>query len=200
VLCDVTTLHTLDARQFRAGLAEVIKHALIADAAFFAWLEAQPARAAPATSRRRSRKRSSAPARSRRASSLSTSARRAGSARSSILGHTFGHAIEAATGFEEWLHGEAVAAGIVLAARFSQRCRMLDAASQERIVALLSRAGLPVAPPPIGAERLASLMKLDKKVRAGQLNLVLLERIGAAIATRGLHAGGLARCASLTVP
>jgi 3-dehydroquinate synthase len=68
----------------------------------------------------------------------------------------------------------------VLAARFSERAGMLDAASRARIVALLSQAGLPVAPPPVGAERLLSLMKLDKKVRAGRINLVLLERIGAA--------------------
>jgi len=179
VLCDVSTLHTLDARQFRAGLAEVIKHALIADAAFFAWLEArlpellrhEPATLAEAVERSCAIK----------ARVVSVDEREESGQRALLnLGHTFGHAIEAATGFEEWLHGEAVAAGIVLAARFSERAGMLDAASCARIVALLSQAGLPVAPPPVGAERLLSLMKLDKKVRAGRINLVLLERIGAA--------------------
>jgi 3-dehydroquinate synthase len=182
VICDTGTLSTLDMRQFRAGLAEVIKHALIADAAFFDWLEAQ----LPALLRREPAPLAEAIERSCaiKARVVAADEREEKGQRALLnLGHTFGHAIETATGFQEWLHGEAVAAGMVLAARFSQRLRLLDAASQERIVALLARAGLPVAPPPIGAERFASLMKLDKKVRAGKLNLVLLERIGAAIAT-----------------
>jgi 3-dehydroquinate synthase len=160
----------------------VIKHALIADAAFFDWLEAQ----LPALLRREPAPLAEAIERSCaiKARVVAADEREEKGQRALLnLGHTFGHAIETATGFQEWLHGEAVAAGMVLAARFSRRLRLLDAASQERIVALLTRAGLPVAPPPIGAERFASLMKLDKKVRAGQLNLVLLERIGAAIAT-----------------
>jgi 3-dehydroquinate synthase len=182
VLCDTSTLDTLDLRQFRAGLAEVIKHALIADAAFFDWLEAQ----LPALLRREPAPLAEAIERSCaiKARVVAADEREEKGQRALLnLGHTFGHAIETATGFQEWLHGEAVAAGMVLAARVSQRLRLLDAASQERIVALLARAGLPIAPPPIGAERFAALMKLDKKVRAGQLNLVLLERIGAAIAT-----------------
>ncbi len=179
VLCDTKTLHTLDARQFRAGLAEVIKHALIADAHFFDWLDAN----LPALLRREPGPIAEAIERSCaiKARVVAADEREESGQRALLnLGHTFGHAIETGTGYAEWLHGEAVAAGIVLAARFSRRLRMLDAASHDRIVALLSKAGLPIAPPPIGPERFAALMKLDKKVRAGKLNLVLLERIGAA--------------------
>jgi 3-dehydroquinate synthase len=182
VLCDVATLRTLDARQLRAGLAEVIKHALIADAAFFDWLEMRLAdllRQEPAALVEAVERSCAIKARVVAADEREESGQRA----LLNLGHTFGHAIEAATGFQDWLHGEAVAAGIVLAARFSERAGMLDAVSRARIEALLSTAGLPVAPPPVGAERLLSLMKLDKKVRAGRINLVLLERIGAARAT-----------------
>jgi 3-dehydroquinate synthase len=182
VLCDVSTLRTLDARQFRAGLAEVIKHALIADAEFFDWLEAHLAdllRQEPAALTEAVERSCAIKARVVAADEREESGQRA----LLNLGHTFGHAIEAATGFEAWLHGEAVAAGIVLAARVSERAGLIDAASRERITALLARAGLPVAPPPVGAERLLSLMKLDKKVRAGRINLVLLEGIGAARAT-----------------
>jgi len=183
VLCDTDTLDTLDARQLRAGLAEVIKHALIADAGFFDWLEHN----LPALLRRESVPLAEAIERSCaiKARVVAADEREESGQRALLnLGHTFGHAIETATGYEEWLHGEAVAAGIVLAARFSQHLRMLDATSHDRIVALLSKAGLPIAPPPIEPERFASLMKLDKKVRAGRLNLVLLEGIGVAT-TRG---------------
>jgi 3-dehydroquinate synthase len=183
VLCDTDTLYTLDTRQFRAGLAEVIKHALIADAVFFDWLESH----LPALLRREPAPLAEAIERSCaiKARVVAADEREESGQRALLnLGHTFGHAIETATGYGEWLHGEAVSAGMVLAARFSQRLRMLDAASHHRIVALLEQAGLPVAPPPIEPERFASLMKLDKKVRANKLNLVLLERIGAAT-TRG---------------
>jgi 3-dehydroquinate synthase len=179
VLCDTATLRTLDARQFRAGLAEVIKHALIDDAAFFDWLEAelpQLLQRAPEALAYAVERSCAIKARVVAADEREESGQRA----LLNLGHTFGHAIEAATNFEQWLHGEAVAAGVVLAARFSQRAGWLDAAACERIVALLARAGLPVAPPPIAPALFLELMQRDKKVRAGRLHLVLLERIGAA--------------------
>jgi 3-dehydroquinate synthase len=182
VLCDTATLRTLDARQFRAGLAEVIKHALLGDADFFAWLEAKlpavlerdPAVLAHAVERSCALK----------ARIVAQDEREESGQRALLnLGHTFGHAIEAATGFEQWLHGEAVAAGIVLAARLSRRMGMLDTPGVERIIALLSRSGLPVEPPPMTTQRFLELMRLDKKVREGRLSLVLIEGIGKARAT-----------------
>jgi len=94
------------------------------------------------------------------------------------LGHTFGHAIETATGYGEWLHGEAVGAGMLMAADLSSRLGWLDAADVERVRALLVRAGLPTQAPPIGARRAFELMGMDKKVLAGRIRLVLMRRIG----------------------
>jgi 3-dehydroquinate synthase len=94
------------------------------------------------------------------------------------LGHTFGHAIETAAGYGEWLHGEAVAAGLVMAADLSRRLGWIDAADVARVTSLLARAGLPVVAPTIGAGRALALMGLDKKVLAGRIRLVLLRRLG----------------------
>jgi 3-dehydroquinate synthase len=94
------------------------------------------------------------------------------------LGHTFGHAIEAGLSFGTWLHGEAVAAGTVQAARLSQRLGFLSEADVQRVVALLQRANLPTAAPDLGVDRYLELMGLDKKVEGGKLRLVLLRRIG----------------------
>jgi 3-dehydroquinate synthase len=104
------------------------------------------------------------------------------------FGHTFAHAIETATGYRTWLHGEAVAAGMVLAAAISGRVAGLSAAEAERIHELIKRAGLPAEPPPIAADRWFELMARDKKTDAGELRLVLLERLG-----RGQLRAGLAR-------
>ena len=108
------------------------------------------------------------------------------------LGHTFGHMIEAATGFGEWLHGEAVAAGLVLAAETSRRLGWLAAGDVERVRALVTRAGLPDRAPRIGAERARELMALDKKVLAGQVRLVLLKRLGEATVSVDYDRGALA--------
>ena len=94
------------------------------------------------------------------------------------LGHTFGHAIETAAGYGEWLHGEAVGVGMLMAADLSCRLGWLDAADVERVRALLVRAGLPTQAPPIGAGRAFELMGMDKKVLAGRIRLVLMRRIG----------------------
>ena len=99
------------------------------------------------------------------------------------LGHTFGHAIETAAGYGEWLHGEAVGVGMLMAADLSRRLGWIDAADVERVRTLLGRAGLPVAPPPIGAARALDLMGLDKKVLAGRLRLVLMRRLGEGVVT-----------------
>jgi 3-dehydroquinate synthase len=97
------------------------------------------------------------------------------------FGHTFGHAIEAGSGYGSWLHGEAVAAGMVLAARLSVRVSGLSVRDSDRLRALLERAGLPTQAPPLGAERYLTLMARDKKVEGGALRLVLLEAVGKAI-------------------
>jgi 3-dehydroquinate synthase len=94
------------------------------------------------------------------------------------LGHTFGHAIETATGYGEWLHGEAVAAGMLMAADLSRRLGWIGAADVERVRELLERAELPVAAPPIGARRALELMGMDKKVLAGRIRLVLMRKVG----------------------
>ena len=107
------------------------------------------------------------------------------------LGHTFGHAIEAGVGFGAWLHGEAVAAGSVLAARLSQRIELISEADVARIVALFKRASLPTEAPDLGVERYLDLMGLDKKVEQGRLRLVLLDRVGSAFVTSEFPQGSL---------
>ncbi|HEY5929609.1 MAG TPA: 3-dehydroquinate synthase, partial [Burkholderiales bacterium] len=99
------------------------------------------------------------------------------------LGHTFGHAIEVGLGFGTWLHGEAVAAGTLLAAELSRRMGMLDAEDVKRIESLMQRAGLPTEAPDLGRERYLELMGHDKKVENGKLRLVLLESLGQAVVT-----------------
>jgi len=96
------------------------------------------------------------------------------------LGHTFGHAIETVTGYTEWLHGEAVAAGMVVAADMSARLGLLADADVRRVRTLLERIGLPVDPPRFGASKALDCMRVDKKVKSGRIRLVLLERLGAA--------------------
>ncbi|HEY6451777.1 MAG TPA: 3-dehydroquinate synthase family protein, partial [Steroidobacteraceae bacterium] len=163
------------------GLAEVIKYGLIRDAAFFDWIEAHldellardPAALSHAIHRSCQIK----------AEIVSRDEREQGERALLNLGHTFGHAVEAATGYVQWLHGEAVALGLVLAADLSQRLGQLDSAELRRLVALLERAGLPVEAPPIGAERAFDYMRIDKKVKSGRVRLVLLRGIGAAVVT-----------------
>ncbi len=177
VLIDLATLDTLPDRELSAGLAEVIKYGLLGDAEFFGWLEDNVA-----ALRRRDRTALACAVRrccEMKAAIVAADEREAGSRALLNLGHTFGHAIESVMGYGQWLHGEAVAAGMMMAARASG----LDAAATRRIRALLEAAGLPVAPPPVGAGRLRDAMQLDKKVRAGRLRLVLLRAIGDAHVT-----------------
>ncbi len=176
VLADIGTLDTLPPRELAAGLAEVIKYGLILDSRFFEWLEANMARlvardpAALAHAVRRSCE--------LKAEVVAQDERESGLRALLNLGHTFGHAIEAGLSFGTWLHGEAVAAGTVQAARLSQRLGFLSEADVQRVVALLQRANLPTAAPDLGVDRYLELMGLDKKVEGGKLRLVLLRRIG----------------------
>jgi 3-dehydroquinate synthase len=178
VIADTATLDTLPDRELSAGLAEVIKYGLIRDRGFFEWLEANMERLvardpeALAHAIRRSCE--------NKAAVVAADERESGERALLNLGHTFGHAIENALGYGTWLHGEAVAAGTVLAAALSCRMGLIGKADVERIAALLGRARLPVAAPDLGPERYLSLMGLDKKAQGGRLRLVLLRRIGEA--------------------
>jgi 3-dehydroquinate synthase len=181
VLADTATLATLPERELAAGLAEVIKYGLILDAAFFDWLEANIAR----LSARDPEALAYAIGRSCeiKAAVVAGDERESGTRALLNLGHTFGHAVEAGLSYGTWLHGEAVAAGIVMAARLSQRMGLLAQPDVERVESLMSRAGLPVRPPALGVERYLDLMGMDKKVEGGKLRLILLERIGEAFVT-----------------
>jgi 3-dehydroquinate synthase len=189
VVADTATLATLPRREFRAGLAEVIKHALIADLGFLDWLdnhiEALLALEAGALAFAVQR---SCEIKSRL---IAVDERERGPRALLNFGHTFGHAIETATGYGDWLHGEAVAVGMVLAAGLSGRQGWLARADVERVKDLLRRAGLPVAAPGIGAERALELMGMDKKVLAGRIRLVLLTRLGEAVVTAEYRAEAL---------
>lgn len=178
VIADTATLATLAEREFKAGLAEVVKYGLIYDAEFFAWLESN----GDALAARENGAVMYAIKRSCeiKAEVVGVDEREQGLRAILNLGHTFGHAIETATGYGTWLHGEAVAAGMVMAADLSERLGWLPAADRTRALQLLSRLGLPVQPPRIGADRALQLMGMDKKVLEGKLRLVLLRQLGKA--------------------
>ena len=185
VLADLDTLDTLPPREMAAGMSEVIKYGLIRDPAFFSWLEQQAAglmhrdKALLAQAVYQSC--------AHKAEVVARDEREAGERALLNLGHTFGHAIETGMGYGSWLHGEAVAAGTVMAALLSEQLGWLDQAAIERIKALFRRVGLPVdgpwlaATPLATAQRYLELMRHDKKVSAGILRLVLLQRIGQAV-------------------
>jgi 3-dehydroquinate synthase len=181
VIADTDTLHTLPDRELRAGLAEVIKYGLICDADFFDWIEsnldALLARSTEALTHAIYRSCQI------KAEIVARDEREQGERALLNLGHTFGHAIESATGYVEWLHGEAVAAGLLIAADMSQRMGTLEPALVERLRRLLKRAGLPVDPPQIGAARALDYMRVDKKVQSGRIRLVLLQGLGRAVIT-----------------
>jgi 3-dehydroquinate synthase len=186
VLADTDTLRTLPERELSAGLAEVIKYGLIRDLPFLEWIEANMAQmmARDAEALAFAIERSCANKAEVVAGDERETAKDGGRALLN-LGHTFGHAIETGVGYGEWLHGEAVAAGTVMAVELSRRLGWLAAADVARVRDLFVRAGLPVVGPQLGAERYMDLMGHDKKVIAGKLRLVLLKRIGAAVT----HAG-----------
>jgi len=176
VLADTSTLATLPARELAAGLAEVIKHGAILDAAFFDWLEQNmaklvardPVALAHAIARSCEIK----------ADVVRRDEREGGLRAVLNFGHTFGHAIEAGLGYGAWLHGEAVGCGMVMAADLSQRLGQVDAAAAARVKALVAAAGLPVAAPDLGTARWLELMKVDKKNEDGAIRFILLKPLG----------------------
>lgn len=179
VLADTAVLNTLDARQFAAGLAEVIKYGLIRDAEFFLWLEANmekllardPESLAFAIERSCVNK----------ADVVNADELETGVRATLNLGHTFGHAIETGTGYGTYLHGEAVAIGTCQAADLSRRHGWLQDADVARIEHLFVRAGLPIVPPSsIAVDDFIALMSVDKKNVDGRIRLILLHSIGAA--------------------
>lgn len=185
VLADLDTLNTLQEREFRAGLAEVIKYGVIADNSFFAWLESSldallnrdPAALARAVETSCAIK----------ARIVAADEHEHGTRALLNLGHTFGHAIETGLGHGSWLHGEAVAAGIRIAAELAARTGRIDAATAGRIRLLLERAGLPVAmPSQLDWPQLAALMRGDKKTVGGQVRYVLPTGLGRAEVTAGV--------------
>lgn len=176
VVADTATLASLPEREYASGMAEVIKYGAIHDVSFLAWIEAN-----------------AAALRRREAAALAYAIRRSCEIKAEIVaadereggvrallnfGHTFGHAIESAAGYGTWLHGEAVAAGMVLAARFSARQGRIDAGDAERLVALLKSMGLPTQAPGYELDTWLEYMGRDKKNEDGRITLVLLDALG----------------------
>ena len=181
VLADTDTLKTLPPRELSAGLAEVIKYGLIWDADFLAWLEASMdrLRALDAEAITHAIYRSC----EIKAQVVGQDEREGGIRAILNLGHTFGHAIETGMGYGNWLHGEAVAAGMVLAAETSQRLGWISGADVARTRALIRAAGLPDVAPDLGVDRYLEYMGHDKKVEGGKMRFVLLKRLGEAAIT-----------------
>jgi 3-dehydroquinate synthase len=186
VIADVATLDSLPIRELRAGLAEVIKHGCILDLQLVGWLEANMDRllardrAALGHAVRRSCE--------LKAQVVAADEREAGLRAILNFGHTFGHAIEAGVGYGEWLHGEAVATGMVMAAGLSVRAGTLRREDADRITALIARAGLPVRGPALPVERYLEFMQVDKKASGGEIRFILLEGLGRAVQRGDLDA------------
>ncbi|HQS59598.1 MAG TPA: 3-dehydroquinate synthase [Gallionellaceae bacterium] len=179
VLADITTLNTLPDQELRAGLAEVIKYGLIRDLPFLEWLEANMEKllARDAGALQYAIVRSC----ENKAEVVGNDERESGERALLNLGHTFGHAIENGMGYGVWLHGEAVAAGTIMAADLSQRLGWISEQDVIRIRQLFERAGLPVVAPNLGADQYLQLMGLDKKVIDGQIRFILLKALGQAV-------------------
>ena len=185
VLADTATLQTLPARELSAGLAEVIKHGAIIDAVFFDWIEANIKRLAGGDE-------------SALAYAIERSCQikaevvrqdeREGGLRAILnFGHTFGHAIESGLGYGQWLHGEAVGCGMVMAADLSHRLGFIDSLSYARIKAVVNAAGLPVTAPDLGIARWLELMEVDKKNEGGQIKFILIKPLGTPLITSVPH-------------
>jgi len=176
VICDLDTLDTLPQRELLAGLAEVIKYGPIADVDFLGWLEANldtllaRDRAALLHAVKRSCE--------IKAWVVGQDEKESGLRAILNFGHTFGHAIESGLGYGEWLHGEAVGCGMVMAADLSARLGLIDEATAQRIQALIARAGLPVKGPDLGADRYIELMAVDKKAEGGEIRFVVVGQGG----------------------
>jgi len=179
VITDVNVLKTLPSRELSAGLAEVIKYGLIKDIKFFEWLETNiqsliemnPEYLTEAILRSCQNK----------ADVVEADEFESGIRAILNLGHTFGHAIEVAQGYGNWLHGEAVGVGMIMAAKLSQAMGWLSELDIERIISLIKYAGLPTMPPSISVDKYIELMMLDKKTKDGKINLVLQKSMGEAV-------------------
>lgn len=181
VIADAEVLTTLPDREYRAGIAEVVKYGVIHDAAFFDWLEAHAENL-----------------RARHSPTLIAAVRRSCEIKAEVVmadereqglrailnfGHTFGHAIETLTGYRQYIHGEAVAMGMVMAADLSRRQGLLEAAQARRIKQILVALELPVVPPALAPDDMLAAMGMDKKVLDGRLRLVLADGLGRAVVT-----------------
>jgi shikimate kinase/3-dehydroquinate synthase len=181
VLADTATINTLPPRELSAGLAEVIKHGAIVDAAFFGWIEANIEKLiskdteALAYAIQRSCE--------IKADVVRKDERESGLRAILNFGHTFGHAIEAGLGYGKWLHGEAVGCGMVMAADLSHRLGFIDAQTKERLRALVQAAALPVRAPDLGPQRWLELMEVDKKNEGGQIKFILIKPLGSPVIT-----------------
>jgi 3-dehydroquinate synthase len=181
VLADTRTMGSLPPRELRAGLAEVIKYGLICDAAFFGWLEehldallaGDLAALAHVIYRSCEIK----------AEIVGRDEREQGDRALLNLGHTFGHAIESATGYTQWLHGEAIGAGLLMAAAMSKECGLLSAEDVSRVKNLVGRTGLPTHIKAVSPQSALEHMRIDKKVQGGRIRLILLRKIGDAFIT-----------------
>ncbi|MGZ8293567.1 MAG: bifunctional shikimate kinase/3-dehydroquinate synthase AroKB [Telluria sp.] len=195
VVADISTLSTLPDRELSAGLAEVIKHGAIIDAAFFEWIEQN-------VGKLRARDHDALAHAIARSCEIKADIvrqdEREGGLRAILnFGHTFGHAIEAGLGYGNWLHGEAVGCGMVMAADLSCRLGFIEPAAVERVRALVKAAGLPVVAPDLGVQRWLELMEVDKKNEGGDIRFILLKPLGTAsirTAPRELLLATLAAC------
>ncbi len=195
VVCDTGTLATLPKRELSAGLAEVIKYGPVLDMRFMEWIEMNLERmlAGDQSALGYAIKRSC----EIKALVVAADEHETGQRAMLNFGHTFGHAIEAGLGYGQWLHGEAVGCGMVMAARLSQRLGLVDAGFVERLSRLIARAGLPTIGPDLGVERYLDLMRVDKKAEAGEIRFVLIDGPGHAVlraAPTGLVADVLRQC------
>jgi 3-dehydroquinate synthase len=178
VVCDLAVLQSLPPRELAAGLAEVIKYGPIADADFLRWLEDQlPALLARDPDALLHAVRRSCEI---KAGVVGQDERESGLRAILNFGHTFGHAIEAGLGYGQWLHGEAVACGMLMASELSVELGLMPRSFVERMRHLLERAGLPARAPAIGVDRFVELMRVDKKAEAGAIRFVVIEALGRA--------------------
>jgi 3-dehydroquinate synthase len=178
VIADLNTLRTLPARELSAGLAEIVKHGAIADADFLDWIEANTSALLACDTNAMAH----AVLRSCEIKSAVVSAdeRESGIRATLNFGHTFGHAIESGLGYGEWLHGEAVGCGMVMAADLSARLGHISQVDAQRLKQIIESMHLPIVPPKLGIERFMELMQVDKKTEAGQIRYITLESVGVA--------------------
>jgi shikimate kinase/3-dehydroquinate synthase len=181
VIADTATLMTLPARELASGIAEVIKYGVSIDIPFYEWLEKNVSRlvAKDADALAYAIQRSC----EIKADIVAKDEREGGLRAILNFGHTFGHAIEAGLGYGEWMHGEAVACGMVMACELSRRLGYIDQATKDRVTHLIASANLPVIAPDLGTERWLELMQVDKKNEGGKIKFILVKPLGTAIIT-----------------